>query len=120
MTLLNPTPITLGLASPAIGPWFQTDGTDSLPALIAPSVDLSVPITLPAGMQWCAPAGCTSSYFIATSPPPAGLARLSQANGTTPFASNALIVLVTLLPEVEVRLPRLPRAPLGGWLCSRV
>lgn len=108
MALLNPDPHMLGLASPELGPWFKDDAGATLPNLIAPSADLSVAIaSFPVGMQWRAPAGCTSSYFIAASPPPASIAALRQADGTSAFAPGALVVLATLLPEVELRLATL-------------
>ena len=111
MALLNPDPHTLGLGSPELGPWFKDDAGGTLLRLIAPSADLSVAIaTFLVGMQWRAPAGCTASYFIATDPLPAGLVALRQADGTPAFATGALVVLATLLPEVELRLAALSNA----------
>lgn len=109
MALLNPDPHQLGLASPELGPWFKDDAGATLPAaLTTPDVDLSVALgSFPAGMQWRAPAGCTASWFIATSPRPAGIAALRQADGTQAFSIGALVVLATLLPEVELRLAAL-------------
>ncbi|MBL8702080.1 MAG: hypothetical protein JNK67_27095 [Alphaproteobacteria bacterium] len=108
MALLNPDPHQLGLASPELGPWFKDESDATLPNLIAPGVDLAVALSsFPSGMQWRAPAGCTASYFIATAPRPAGLAGLRQADGSQAFAPGALVVLATLLPEVELRLAAL-------------
>jgi hypothetical protein len=117
MALLNPDPHQLGLASPELGPWFKDDADTTLPSLVAPSADLSVAIaSFPVGMQWRAPAGCTASYFIATSPRPLAIAALRQADGTAAFATGALVVLATLLPEVELRLAALSNVipPPGG------
>ncbi len=110
MALLIPDPHTLGLASPELGPWFKDKDNPvmTLPSLVGPSDDLSVEIAdFPVGMQWCAPAGCTSSYFIANAPLPAAIAGLRQADGTSAFAPDTLVVLATLLPEVELRLAAL-------------
>lgn len=113
MVALNPAPATLGLASPALGPWFATSvTTDTLPRLALPGADLSVTVSLLRQMQVLAPAGCTVSYFISTSPRPPALMRLRQVDGTPAFGpeSNKLIVLLTLLPEVELRLAALSNA----------
>ncbi|MGH8583585.1 MAG: hypothetical protein ACREWG_12540 [Gammaproteobacteria bacterium] len=107
MALLTPDPHLLGLASPALGPWFKSDSGAAPPTLIAPAGDLSVTLTLPIAMQWRAAAGCTVSYFVATPSRPAALARLRQADGTPAFGARALVVLATLLPEVELRLAAL-------------
>ena len=56
MATLNPAPSSLGLSSPALGPWFK-DGTNATPTLAAPAADLSVAVSLAAGMEWRAPAG---------------------------------------------------------------
>lgn len=111
MATLTPAPSSLGLASPALGPWFKEGG--DAPALAAPAGDLSVPVTLPDQMEWRAPAGCTGAYAFATTPRPALLAALRRADGGNAFAAGELVVLVTLLPEVEARL-----AALGNVLPS--
>lgn len=107
MVALSPSPDSLGLASPALGPWFHTDGTGTLPLLDLPAANLSVAVTLANDMQWRAPAGCMVSYFVASDPRPAGLAMLRQENGSPAFATGEIIVLLSLLPEVELRLQAL-------------
>ena len=107
MVALSPTPDSLGLASPALGPWFHTEGAGTLPNLDIPGANLSVGVSLANDMQWRAPAGCLVSYFIATDPRPAGLAMLRQENGAPAFATGEVIVLLSLLPEVELRLQAL-------------
>ncbi|MGB3722936.1 MAG: hypothetical protein WA979_08980, partial [Pacificimonas sp.] len=58
MEELDPAPASLGLVSPALGPWFVNgSGTAALPTLAAPRADLSVAIALTANQQWHAPAG---------------------------------------------------------------
>ena len=103
MVALNPAPDTLGLASPALGPWFR-DGSATTPTLPPPNGTLSVNVSLPQNMEWRAPASGTAAYAIATDPRPAFLASLRQANGNPAFANGNLVVLFTLLPEVELRL----------------
>ena len=103
MVNLAPAPNTLHLASPALGPWFA-NGAGQLPQLPLPSGDMSVPITLGTNMEWHVPAVCTRSYFVANNPRPAGLLRLCKENRSPAFTTNNLVVLLTLLPEVEERL----------------
>ncbi|MGQ7845150.1 hypothetical protein ACUNV4_11785 [Granulosicoccus sp. 3-233] len=103
MPALNPTPDTLGLASPALGPWFRHDSA-TLPVLALPNADLSVTVPLVVDMEWRAPAGGTRSYAVATSTRPAILQTLRDANGDAAFSDDSLVVLHTLLPEVELRL----------------
>lgn len=110
MVDLTPAPESLGLASPALGPWFHSDGGDPLPELGLPASDLSVSVSMATDMQWRAPAGCIVSYFIATDPRPAGITLLRQENGTPAFAANDVVVLLTLLPEAELRLHALCNA----------
>lgn len=106
MATLNPTPDSLGLASPALGPWFR-DGSATPPTLPAPSPTLSVALSLPANMEWRAPAGALVSWAFATAARPRVLAALRGGDGAPAFANGNLVVLCTLLPEVEVRLAAL-------------
>lgn len=103
MPALNPTPDTLGLASPALGPWFRHDSA-TLPVLAIPNADLSVTVPLVQDMEWRAPAGGTRSYAVATATRPPVLRNLRDATGSAAFGDDSLIVLHTLLPEVELRL----------------
>lgn len=107
MVNLNPAPADIGLASPALGPWFREDGGATPPTLGAPGANLSVGVSLVADMEWRAPAGCIASYYVATDPRPPGIVHLRQENGSPAFATGELVVLVTLLPEVELRLEAL-------------
>jgi len=107
MVDLTPAPTDLGLASPALGPWFREDGGATPPTLGAPGAQLSVGVSLATDMEWRAPAGCIASYFIATDPRPPGIVQLRQENGSPAFSTGELVVLVTLLPEVELRLEAL-------------
>ena len=104
MATLIPAPDTLGLASPALGPWFR-DGSATAPTLAVPAANLSVPLSLPVGMEWRAPAGGVASWAFATTPRPPVLAALRGGDGT--FSDGNLVVLFTLLPETEVRLATL-------------
>src|SRR3954451_18822832 len=106
MATLNPAPSTLGLASPALGPWFK-DGSAATPSLAAPADDLSVAVSLRAGMEWRAPASGVASYAFATATRPRVLAPLRQASGEAAFGDGSLVVLFRLLPEVELRLAAL-------------
>lgn len=112
MVDLVPAPSSLGLASPALGPWFNLEGAPptSLPTLAAPAANLSVAVSLAPDMEWRAPANAILSYFVATEPRPAGIAQLRQENGAAAFAAGDLVVLLTLLPEVELRLQALSNA----------
>lgn len=103
MVVLNPAPATLGLASPAVGPWFQHD-TDPSPTLPLPAADLSVALTLSVDMDWLTPASATRSYVVATPTRPPVLRHLRQDDGQAAFDDGSLVVLLTLLPEVELRL----------------
>lgn len=99
---LNPDPKTLGLASPAIGPWFES----SQLTLGDPNEDLSVTLDLNTAGEtwWMPPAGGTLSLFIAGSSLPSRLEALRKADGNKAFGQNALVALFRLLPEVEERL----------------
>lgn len=110
MVTLVPAPDTLDFASPALGPWFAHPSDDPLPLLGIPSADLSVGVQLSANMDWLAPAICTRAYIVASPTRPPVLRALRQADGTPAFAKNALVVLLTLLPEAELRLWALTQA----------
>ncbi|MCF3974659.1 hypothetical protein [Paracoccus salsus] len=112
MPTLAPAPSSLGLFSPALGPWFETSSTDAsdLGDLPAPNPDLSVTASLPLGAIWNAPAGGTLSYQVATATRPPALAGLRQADGTAAFTTGALILLFRLLPQVAERLGALSQA----------
>jgi len=104
MATLNPAPGTLGLASPALGPWFDVPG-GSAPQLAPPGADLSVAVDLPDDGRWLTPANALRSYAVAdTAAPRTPLVGLRAADGTPGFTTGNLVVLVTLLPEVEARL----------------
>ena len=106
MSTLTPAPDTLGLASPALGPWFR-DGSATAPTLAVPAANLSVPLSLPANMEWRAPAGGLASWAFATTARPRVLAALRGGDGAPAFSDGNLVVLFTLLPETEVRLATL-------------
>ena len=102
MPELSPAPSTLHLASPALGPWFTPD-TDT-PTLPLPDGDLAVQVTLSPNMEWRAPANALRSYAFATATRSAVLATLRAESGAPAFTDGAFVVLLTLLPEVELRL----------------
>lgn len=102
MATLAPAPDTLGISSPALGPWF--DPQPVVPALPLPGGDLAVTLSLGVNTEWLAPAGCLRSFHYATSTRPKDLVNLRQEDGTAAFADDTLIVLLSLLPEVELRL----------------
>lgn len=112
MTDLTPPPASLGLASPALGPWFQVASSDDndLAPIGPPDADLGSGIALPDGAIWNAPANGLLSYFVASPTRPAALSTLRQANGDPAFADGAFILLFTLLPEVAARLGALTQA----------
>ncbi|HJZ59669.1 MAG TPA: hypothetical protein VKE74_32295, partial [Gemmataceae bacterium] len=104
MATLNPAPTTLGLVSPALGPWFS-DPNLTLPP---PGPDLSVPLTIGPGVNWLPPAGGLLSFFVAEEGKrPAGLARFRKADGGLAFSPNRIVAVFRLLPEVEDRLDTL-------------
>ena len=113
MPPLIPSSEQLGLVSPALGPWFN----NPLGALPAPGDDLSVSVTLPAGIQWLPPATGTLSMHVQKAPQP--LQRPSPRlprgvdGGAAPFGTDHLVALFTLLPEVEARLDALLSGVLG-------
>src|SRR4051794_24284604 len=106
LTALTPAPKDIGLASPALGPWYISVGTPPGPdlTLVAPEPSLAVKVSIPAHSQWLAPATCLVSVHVATSPRPAPLAGLRASDGTPAFTNNKMVVMLTLLPEVEARL----------------
>lgn len=99
MAALTPAPSSLGLSSPALGPWFATDVN-----LPVPNADLSVTLALNANDHWLPPTGGLLSFFVATNPRPPGLAALRQAAGTPAFTDGAFVAVFSLLPEAEARL----------------
>ncbi|WP_300080732.1 hypothetical protein [Propioniciclava sp.] len=103
---LAPAPDTLGLESPAIGPWFRTDVT-----LPVPGDDLGVTLNLTTGEDWLPPAGGLLSLAVATDPRPAVLAGLRGPDGSPAFTTGRLVALFRLLPEVEQRLGALLTLP---------
>lgn len=103
---LAPAPDTLGLESPAIGPWFSTDVT-----LGVPGDDLGVSLDLSPGENWLPPAGGLLSLAVATDPRPAVLAGLRGPDGNPAFTTGRLVALFRLLPEVEQRLGTLLTLP---------
>ncbi len=109
MADLVPAPADLHLASPALGPWFTH--ASATPLLPLPDGDLAVGVNLGTDMEWRAPANAWRRYGFASSPRPPALAALRKENGTPAFTDGALVVLLTLLPEVEARLAALT-APL--------
>jgi hypothetical protein len=101
-TALTPEPTALGLASPAIGPWFAPDVT-----LAAPNADLSVTVALAANSAWLPPAGGLLSLVVAGTPRQREIAPLRQASGAPAFADGAMVAVFQLLSEVEARLTAL-------------
>jgi hypothetical protein len=103
---LSPAPDTLGLGSPSLGPWFAPSG-GTLPSLALPQADMSISVSLAASVEWRAPVVGTVSYYVATASRPIQLARLRAENGNPAFTNGRLVVLFTLMPEVELRLHQL-------------
>ena len=110
MATLAPAPNDLGLASPALGPWFGPSSAATLPTLGAPQADLSVSLSLPPGQQWLAPVNGLVSYYVVTPVRPGELARLRAENGGPAFTDGQGVILFTLLPEAELRLHALARS----------
>ncbi|XKE46149.1 hypothetical protein LG302_03135 [Halomonas organivorans] len=105
MVDLVPAPDTLGLSSPALGPWFRhSDTSVTLPTLPLPNGDLSLSLTLDNDLQWRTPAIATRSYLFASPTRPPALRGLRQEDGSSAFSDDSLVVLLTLLPEAELRL----------------
>lgn len=112
MVDLSPAPASLGIASPALGPWFQVASSDNddLGPISLPDADLGCPLNLPSAAIWNAPASGLLSFLLATDPRPPALASLRQADGSPAFADGAFVLLFTLLPEVAERLGALVQA----------
>jgi hypothetical protein len=96
---ITPAPSSLGLESPALGPWFEPDVT-----LAVPRDDLSVPVDAATERVAYPPAIGVLGYHVAADPPPGPLRLLRDATGAAAFATGNLVALFTLLPEVEQRL----------------
>lgn len=122
MANVNPAPAQLGLASPALGAWFDNANIQ----LAVPGVRLSVPLTFPSTgpTAWWPPAIGTLTLAVGTPTRPRTLAGLTDALGAPAFGGSSgstptLVALYKLLPEVEDRLEAisaiLPR-PDGGAL----
>lgn len=99
MPVLIPAPTTLGLFSPAIGPWFDVNTVN----LGVPAADLSVALPNLTAVA-LPPAAGTLALYIATNTRPPALAGLRKADGTPAFTTGNMVALFRLLPEVESRL----------------
>lgn len=123
MATLTPAPSSLGLSSPALGPWFAsaTSGA-TLPTLGVPDGDLAVTLAADAGLRWLPPAAGLLSFVVASTPRPPILAPLRKADGTAAFTDGRLVALFRLLPEVEERLDALAMvlAPADGSATATV
>ena len=113
MTNIAPAPATLGLESPALGPWFEPDVT-----LAVPAADLSVAVPATSDLVAYPPAIGMLGYHVAATPAPNELRRLRDATGAPAFTDGNLVAVFTLLPEVEQRLftlaQSIPRATGGN------
>jgi hypothetical protein len=92
----------LGLASPALGPWFSDNVT-----ITVPDAALSATIDIPAGTDLLPPATGVLSLYIGGSQLPPSITTLRNAQGAAPFGNNRLVAVYQLLPEVEERLDAL-------------
>ncbi len=106
MITLNPSPRSLGLHSPVIGPWFSADSV----TLPLPDADLAVALNLDGNVEWRPPAAGFLSFYVATATRPDGLARLRQADGNLAFTDGRLVAVFELLPQASERLAALMRA----------
>ena len=105
----------LGSAAPYLGPWFEPDLTLAAPRDPANGdpYDLSIPLAVapPAAnalpTAFLPPAPGYVSLFVTTPERPPALARLRRPDGGCAFDDDRLVLLYTLLPEVEERLYRL-------------
>lgn len=104
MITLTPSPRSLGLHSPVIGPWFSSDTV----TLGLPEDDLAVALTLGGNVEWRPPVAGFLSFYIATSARPSGLARLRSPNGPA-FTDDRLVAVFEVLPEAGDRLAALMR-----------
>lgn len=111
----------MGLASPLLGPWFSSPITLGEPN----TFDLSVVIS--GSTTWLPPAGGTLTLILLPGPsdeagtgPHRLLVDLRNVAGEPLFsvasAAGSMLLLFTLLPEVEVRLAQLYAAVPGGRL----
>ena len=108
----------LGSAAPYLGPWFEPDvllAAPRDPTGIEP-YDLSIPLAIPGPVPPAPPAPPTAflppapgytSLHVTTQPRPPAIARLLRPDGQPAFDDDRLVLLYTLLPEVEERLYRL-------------
>lgn len=104
MALLTPAPVTMGLSSPAVGPWFSS----ALITLPAPAQDFALALTV-ADVSWYPPAAGVLSVFLVPGVRLGPLRRLRRADGSPAFDVGHLVALFRLLPEVEDRLHALCR-----------
>lgn len=104
MITLEPSPRSLGLHSPVIGPWFSSNGV----TLGLPEDDLAVPLTLNT-VKWRPPLAGFLSFYIATSIRPPGLERLRGPTGPA-FTDGRLVAVFEVLPQAGKRLAALMRA----------
>ena len=133
MTLLNPDPTTLQLHSPALGPWFDDDDV-TLPLPAAGLLDVTLTLQ---DVSWLPPASGLLSFFIATSPRPAGLAGLRGPTARPPSTTAASSPSSACCRRVERRsthspcrsrrrrtrrrrtFPRDPSCGRSRWSCRR-
>lgn len=101
---LSPAPESLGLHSPAIGPWFSDDAL----RLPLPEADLALPLTLSGNVRWLPPAAGFLSFFVATAARPLPIAHLRGPTGPA-FTDDRLIAVFELLPQASARLAALMR-----------
>ena len=101
MPVLNPALDLLGLAAPALGPWFN-DAAITLPPC---NDDLAVELTFPTTViEWRPPIAGLLSLIVATEQRPPDLAPLRKADGSPAFAIGSIVALFRLLPEAEQRI----------------
>lgn len=105
MITLVPSPRSLGLHSPVIGPWFS----DAALSLGLPEDDLAVTLSLGGDVEWRPPVAGFLSFYIATATRPAGLSCLRGPGGPA-FTDDRLIAVFEVLPEAGERLAALMRA----------
>lgn len=101
---LNPAPSTLGLHSPAIGPWFS----DEAIRLPLPDEDLALPLDLGNDLRWLPPAAGFLSFFVRTATPPLPIAHLRGPRGPA-FGEGRLVAIYEMLPQASERLAFLMR-----------
>ena len=102
MVQLIPSDAELGLASPTLGPWFDTTGR----TFPLPREDLSVEMNF-GSFRWLPPATGLLSLAVRDAQPSALIDPLRRADGEKAFREGSLIALFRLLPEVEARLDAL-------------